>query len=172
MSGLAFIVLVLQISNSFNLNVFFSIFLLFISSWLQGPPWIVAFRGRVFHWVVWSRLEVFFFRLKSSIFFPVRTHVFGRSFIFCNFCLYWWGFDFAPARGSPASVSDYDMTCRDYIKVEHVRNWLRSSSLASFQQYHSECFFFSFSSVYLLLVTRSTINRCFQGACVSLGCLV
>ena len=27
---------------------------------------------------------------------------------------------FAPARGSPASVSDHVMTSQDYIKVEHV----------------------------------------------------
>ena len=29
-----------------------------------------------------------------------------------------WGIDFAPASGSPASVSDYVMTSQDYIKVK------------------------------------------------------
>ena len=31
------------------------------------------------------------------------------------------GFEFEPARGSPASFSDHVMTSRDYIKVEQVR---------------------------------------------------
>ena len=64
---------------------FFSSFVQFISYCLQGPYSIAVFRGRVFHGAVWSRLEVFFFRLKSSNFFPVKTHVFGMSFVFCNF---------------------------------------------------------------------------------------
>ena len=35
-------------------------FFLFIPSWLQGPSSIVAFKGRVFHGVFWSRLEKYF----------------------------------------------------------------------------------------------------------------
>ena len=83
----------------------------------------------------------FFFRLKSLNCFPVKTHVFGKPFVFCTFCLKSGGFEFAPARGSPASVSDHVMTSQDYIKVEQVRTWLLSSSLAKFQQFESECFF-------------------------------
>ena len=90
--------------------------------------------------LVWAR-NVFFFRLKSLNCFPVKTHVFGKPFVFCTFCLKSWGFEFAPARGSPASVSDHVMTRQDYIKVEQVRTWLLSSSLAKFQQFESECFF-------------------------------
>ena len=63
------------------------------------------------------------------------THFFGRTFIFCTFCLQWWGFEFAPARGSPAIVSDHVMTSQDYIKVEHVSTWLLNSRLAKFQQF-------------------------------------
>ena len=63
------------------------------------------------------------------------------SIIFCYFCLLLWGIDFAPACGSPASVSDRVMTSQDYIKFEHVRTWLLSSSLAKFLQFESECFF-------------------------------
>ena len=82
-----------------------------------------------------------FFRLKSLNCFPVNTHVFGKPFVFCTFCLKSWGFEFAPARGSPASVSDHVMTSQDYIEVEQVRTSLLSSSLAKFQQFASECFF-------------------------------
>ena len=89
-------------------------------------------------------LFYFFFRLKSSNGFHVETHIFGMSFIFCHFCLKLWGFDFAPARGSPASVSDHFMTSQDYIKVEHVGTWLLSSSHAKFQQFWSEGLLSSF----------------------------
>ena len=65
MSGLDFLVLVLQISNSFHLNAF-SFFLQFISSWFQVPSSIVAVKGRVFHGIVWSRLEVYI--ILSEIF--------------------------------------------------------------------------------------------------------
>ena len=82
----------------------------------------------------WARI-VFFFRLKSSNCFPVKTHVFGRPFFFCTFCLWSWGFEFAPACGSPASVSDHVMASQGYIEVEQVRTWLLSSSLAKFQQF-------------------------------------
>ena len=62
---------------------FFFAFLQFISSWLQSSSWIVAFRVPVCQGVVWFRLEVYFFRLKSSNGFPVKL-IFGRSF-FCTF---------------------------------------------------------------------------------------
>ena len=52
------------------------------------------------------------------------------SFIFSTFCLYWWGFEFAPARGRPASLSDLIITSQDYIKVEHVKTWLPNSGFA------------------------------------------
>ena len=68
MSGLDFLALVLQSSNSFNLIAFFSWFLQFISSWLQGPSSIVAFRGHVCDGVVWSELEVYFIFFSSEIF--------------------------------------------------------------------------------------------------------
>ena len=74
MSGLDFLVLVLQSSNSFDLNAFFSTFLLFISSWLQGESSIVAFWAHVFHKVVWSILEVYFFSSESFKRFFRGTH--------------------------------------------------------------------------------------------------
>ena len=36
-----------------------------------------------------------------------ETHVFGRTFIFLYFSLYWWSFDFAPACGRTVIVSDH-----------------------------------------------------------------
>ena len=120
MLELDFLALVLQSSNSFDLKAFFN-FSSVYSSWLQGPSPIVAFKGRVFHGVVWSRLEVFFFRLKSSNCFHVETHIFGRSFIFCYFCLCLYGFEFAPARGIPAGVSNFLVTSQDAIKIVPVR---------------------------------------------------
>ena len=68
-------------------------------------------------------------------------------FIFLFF--YWWGFELAPARGSPASVSDHFMTSQDYIKVEHVRTSLPNSNFAKFQPFLSECFFHFFVNIFL-----------------------
>ena len=47
--------------QQFYTECFFSFFLRFISSWLQGPSSIVAFKGRVFHEVVWSKLRSVFY---------------------------------------------------------------------------------------------------------------
>ena len=139
---------------------FFSIFLQFISSWLRVPSWIDAFGDLVFHGVVWARLEMYFIFFLSENFFPVITHVFGMSLIFCTFCLHWWGFEFAPARGSLASVSDFIVNSQGYITVEHVRTWLLGSSFTKFLQFWSTCFFFLFSSVYFFLNTNSVLNCC------------
>ena len=92
---------------------------------------------------------LFFFRLKSSNCFPVKTHVLVMSFIYCTLCLRWLGFEFAPARSSPASVSAHVVTSQVYIKVEHVRTWLLSSSRAKLQQFQPECFFHFFCSLSL-----------------------
>ena len=73
MSGLGFLALVLQRSNSFDLSAFFSSFVWFIHYCLQGPYSIVVFRGRVFHGFVWSRLEVFFFVSNLQIVFPSKS---------------------------------------------------------------------------------------------------
>ena len=92
---------------------------------------------------------LFFFCLKSSNCFPIKTHVSERSFSFCKFNLSRCnrgmfviaGIYFAPARGSSTSVGDLIITSKDFIKVEHVRTWLFNSSFAKFQQFWSERFF-------------------------------
>ena len=68
---------------------FFSIFLHFFPSWLQGPSSFLEFRGNMFHGVFWLRLEVCFnfFRLKLQSFFPLRP-IFskGNSFFVLFVC--------------------------------------------------------------------------------------
>ena len=86
MLGLNILVLVFQISNSFNL-IAFSFFRQFLSSCFSRRPSIVTFGGRVFHWLFLKPYEFClcsFFRLKSSNCFPVQVHVFEKSFIFCT----------------------------------------------------------------------------------------
>ena len=46
------------------------------------------------------------------------------------FFLQRWVFQYATAWGRPASVSNHFITCKDYTKVEHVKTWRLSSSLA------------------------------------------
>ena len=67
-SGFHFLVLVLQISNSFNLNNFFSILLQLISSWLQGSCSVFALGVLCFFFLFSLRWLDFlvFFALKFS----------------------------------------------------------------------------------------------------------
>ena len=113
-------------------------------------PLVLLFCSPPEEWNFWTFFTEFF-KL-----FPVKAHFFRRPFNFCTFCLYPWGFEIAPARGSTASVLGYVMTSRDYIKVEQVRIWLFISSLANFLQFYSECFF----SILLQL-----ISSCLHGSC-------
>ena len=65
----------------FFFRVLFSLFLAVYKGFSQ-----LLYLGVVRRGVVWSRLEMyFFFVLKSSNCFPVKTHVFERFFIFCTF---------------------------------------------------------------------------------------
>ena len=88
MSGLDFLALVLQSSNSFDMKAFFQILfsllltvykgdnqLMVLGSWCPTGAFL---KGREQYF--WS-----FYRPESSNFFPVETHFFGRSFIFYNF---------------------------------------------------------------------------------------
>ena len=145
-SGLDFLALVLQISNSFDLKAFFQVSFSLILTVYKGNIQLL-FLGAVCSTGLFGpakSLFYFLFRLKSSNSFHVETHFFGRSFIFCHFCLYLWGFEFVPERGSPAGVIDPVMTSQDYIEVEHVGTWLLTSNLAKFQQFWSEGLLSSF----------------------------
>ena len=89
MSGLDFLVLVLQKSNSFELNSFF--FQLFLGLFLpdyNGDLQLLALRSwslTGFFSKVENKVSDLFFCVKSSNCFPVKTHVFARSFSFCTF---------------------------------------------------------------------------------------
>ena len=91
----------------------------------------------LFFWFVLHGRSGFFdfFCLKASNCFPVKTLFFRGAFIFCTFCLWSWGFEIAPLGGSPVNVIGHTMTSRDYIKIEQVRTYLLSSSLAEFKQF-------------------------------------
>ena len=149
----------------------FSILLQLISSWLPascsvfglGVSWFFCF-------VLHGRSGIFeFFFLRSSTCFPVKTQFFRRPFIFCTFSLYHWGFENAPARGSPSSIIGHIMTSRDYRKIEQVRTWLLSSSLAEFEQFYSECFF-QLCFIYVFLATWFMFSFCPWGLVVLLFC--
>ena len=122
--------------------------------------YLVWNRSRVFDGVVSFRLEIIFSSEIFKLFFR-ETH-FRKALHLFTFCLYWWSFEFAVARGCPASVSDHAMRIQDYIKVEHVGTCLLTSSLAKFQQFWPECFF-SFFLVYLFQVTSSVTIVAFRG---------
>ena len=102
--------LIFRVLLSLNINVY------------KGHSHLLNFRGRLLHGVVCCRLKVllFFFVEIFKQFFR-GTHVLERSLIFCSLLFVMMGFQFAPARGSPTSVTDFVMTSQDYIKVEHVR---------------------------------------------------
>ena len=51
------------------------------------------------------------------------------------------GFEFEPARGGSAGVSDRVMTSQDYKKVEHVRIGHLSSSLQRSNSFDLKAFF-------------------------------
>ena len=175
MSGLDFLALVLQSSNSFDMKAFFQVLFSLLLSAHKGDIHLMALGSWCPTGVFGRSREkcfLFFFLLKSSNCFPIKTHVFGMSFIICTLCLKRWGFEFAPARGSPSSVTDLVMTSQDYIEVEHVGTWLLSSSLAKIQQFWAECIFFIFPSVYFFLVTMSIFKNCIWGPWVSRGSLV
>ena len=87
------------------------------------------------------------------------------SFVFCTFFIMM-GFELATARGGSASVSDHVMTSKDYIKVEQVRFWLGSFSLAKFQQFLFECFIQVLFSL-ILTAYKGHLELMFSGAVFS-----
>ena len=146
MSGLEIWALVLQSSSSFNLNVFFNSY----------PVYFFLVKRAIFNYCIYgpfvplgfferSRIMflLLFFVWNLQIVFPLKPMFSkGPSFFVLLFVIM--GLYFVPARGRPASVSDHVMTSQEYLKVEHVRTWLLSSTFAKFQQFWSECFFSSF----------------------------
>ena len=117
-----------------------------------------------------SRFLVLFF-FSSKIFKPFSRlrPCFRKVLHFFLLLFLIMGFEFSTANGSPASVSDHVMTSQDYIKVENVRTWLLSSSLANFQKFYSEIFFQFFVSVFLPFY-QVCIQKLHLGAVCTSGC--
>ena len=84
-SGLDFLVLVLQSSSSFNewffnfASVYFFLVTWYMFSFCLWGLVVPSFCSPCEDWIFW------FFGLKFSKCFPVKTHVFGRAFNFCTF---------------------------------------------------------------------------------------
>ena len=81
MSGLDFLVLVLQRSNNFHLNAFFQVlFRLYLNVYKVHIQ--LLYLGAVCSTGLFDQAKSFFFHRKSSFCFPLKSHVFGMSFIF------------------------------------------------------------------------------------------
>ena len=136
MSGIDFLDLVLQSSDSFILNAVLQICFRMIFS-------VYEVHVQLFH--LWScgsivlfslaRLNFFyfFFSLNFSNGFQVKA-MFSEGPFLC-FLLVFNNFEFVPARGSPVRIGDHVSTSQESLKVEHVKFSLLSSSLAILQQF-------------------------------------
>ena len=123
----------------------FSFLLHLISSWLHGScsvfaPGVLWFLCFVLH----TKTIIFdFFGLKLSNCFPVKTHVFGKLFIFCTFCLSW------PAKTKKKNSSEHDFLVL-VLQSSH------SSNLKAFSK---------FASVYSLLLAWVHVQFLTLGSC-------
>ena len=139
---------VVVLPASFILNAFFNFVSVnfFVATWFMFSfrPWGLVVILFCSPWEEWNFLNFFVWNLQPVS--PLKL-IFSESPSFLiMFCLLSRGFEKALASGSPASVIGHVLTRRDYIKVEQVRTWLHSSTLAKFHQFYSESFFhFCFS---------------------------
>ena len=169
MSRLDFLVLVFQSSNSFGLISFFSSFVEFNSSWLQGPSSFVVIRGRAFHGVIWSKLEMYFFPLNSLNCFPVKTNVFGRSFNLCTFVCNHGALNLRlHVVALPASVT-MSWPAETTLKLNRSGPDFLVLVLQSSNSFNLNAFF-NFASVYFFLVTWYMFSFCLWGLVVPSFC--
>ena len=94
--------------------LFFQVLLSLIFTVYKGHIQLMYW-GSMYSTAFFRKVEniVSVFCLKSSNCFPLKTHVFGTSFVFCIMMV----FKFSLARDRPASVTDFVMTSQDNIKV-------------------------------------------------------
>ena len=163
MSGLDFLALVVQSSNSCDLNSFFFKFclvhfLVFTKAIFNHS--IIVFKGRVFHGVFWSRLIVFliFFVWYLQTVFTLKP-IFSKDSSFFVLLFVIMGIDFAPARGSSASVSHHVMASQDYIKVNTSGLDFLALVLQSSNSFDLNVFF-KFCLVYFSMITKAIFNCC------------
>ena len=143
MSGLNFLALVLQSSNSFDMKAFFQVFLCVILTVYKGDIQLMALGSWCPTGVFWKfgiDVVVLFFVWNLQTVFPLKPMFSEGPSIFVPFFVMMglWVFAF---MWYPCCVT----TSQDYIKVEHIRTWLFSSSLAKFQQFSYERLLSSFS---------------------------
>ena len=114
----------MQSSNSFDLKASFQVLLslnitVFKDDFELLVSWTCCFTG--FFLIIEKFVSALFFSFELFKFFPDKTHVFERSFVFCFFLFVNRGFEFSSARGSRASVSDCVLTRHEYIKLNISR---------------------------------------------------
>ena len=85
MSGLDFVVIVLQISNSFDMNAFFHFFFCLFLPGYKFHHQSLHLTAAGFTGLFGVGQKCILFGMKSSNGFPVETHIFEKSFIFCTF---------------------------------------------------------------------------------------
>ena len=136
MSGLDFLDLVLQSSDSFILNAVFQLCFSLIFSVYEVNVQLLPFWSCV-SIVLFSLpwLDFFYFFLVWKFQTVFRWKPEGQ---FLWFLLVFKGFEFVPARSSLFRASDVVRTSQASLKVEHVKTPLLSSSLPIFQQLWSE----------------------------------
>ena len=169
-SGLDFLVLVCRVQTVL-FWMLFSNLLQLISSWLHGSCSVFAFMVFWFLCFVLQMMTGFFGFLvgKVQTVFPLKL-IFsvGPSFIARSVCNHGALKLRLHVVALPASLA---MSWPgEFTKLEQVRTWLLSSSLAEFQQFYSEWFFFNFASVYFFLATWFMFNFCPWGLVILLFC--
>ena len=177
MSRLDFLVLVLQTSNGFHLDsLSFQVFLYFNPYCLRGP-WSIDTCGVLcfplgFFWKVKNIVSVLFTVWNLQTGFPLKPMFSeGPSFFVLFVCNEREMKMRLKVEALPTSWYRV-MTSQDYIKVEHIRTWLLSSSLAMFQKFESECFFqvcfILFLPAYMVHVQFFPLWSCFPFVLFSL----
>ena len=123
MSRLDFLILALQSSNGFDLiPLFLQVLFSLILTVYEGCVPLMrlgSLCSTEIFWKVENNVSVLFIALNLQTVFCLKPMFLkGPSFFVILFV---WGFEFAPACGSPASVSDHVMTSQNHKKVKHVR---------------------------------------------------
>ena len=113
---------ILQTSNSFHLKASFKFSLTFFQAGNNVPVYLLQCRLFRFSTLFSNaRSKVQFIlcpKIQNS--FQMRLNSWMILQLFVVFFLQRWAYEFAPAPGSLASVSDHVTTSQNYTSVEHV----------------------------------------------------
>ena len=111
----------LQVSDSFILNASFKFSVVLLQAAKKVHVYLI-------HYSVFCS-SALFSNAGSKVNVQINLCFWKVLQVFVNF-VQGWGYEFAPAGESPASVSDHVMTSQVYTKVEQVETWRFNSSLA------------------------------------------